>query len=110
MKVNKILVTTVLTLISQSILAETIWLDVRSSSEFKMGHIAEAIHIPHTEVKSRAANLLLNKDDEILVYCRSGGRAGKAEQSLKALGYTNVKNIGGLEDAKELKVTKYEVQ
>ena len=110
MKLNKILIVTALALTSQLTLAETIWLDVRSTSEFKSEHIKGAVHLPHTEVDTLAANLLPNKDDEILVYCRSGGRAGKAEKRLKALGYKNVQNIGGLEDAKELKTNKFEIQ
>jgi phage shock protein E len=91
----------ILVMTSFSIMAETIWLDVRSSSEYESGHIQGAIHLPHTNVTEQANSLLPNKDDEILVYCRSGGRAGKAETMLKELGYTNVKNIGGLADAKK---------
>ncbi|MFT6327354.1 MAG: phage shock protein E [Crocinitomicaceae bacterium] len=93
----------ILTIASFTALAETIWLDVRSSSEFSSGHIEGAIHLTHTNVTEQASSLLPNKDDEILVYCRSGGRSGKAETMLKELGYTNVKNIGGLADAKKLK-------
>jgi phage shock protein E len=88
---------------SYSTVAETIWLDVRSSSEYSSGHIEGAIHLAHTNVTEEASSLLPNKDDQILVYCKSGGRAEKAETLLKKLGYTNVKNIGGLADAKKLK-------
>jgi phage shock protein E len=91
----------ILVMTSFSIMAETIWLDVRSSSEYESGHIEGAIHLPHTNVTEQASSLLPNKDDEILIYCRSGGRAGKAEVILKELGYTNIKNIGGLADAKK---------
>jgi phage shock protein E len=91
----------ILVMTSFSIMAETIWLDVRSSSEYESGHIQGAIHLPHTNVTEQASSLLPNKDDEILIYCRSGGRAGKAEAMLKELGYSNVKNIGGLADAKK---------
>lgn len=91
----------ILAITSFSIMAETIWLDVRTLSEYESGHIEGAIHLPHTNVTEQASSLLPNKDDEILVYCRSGGRAGKAETLLKKLGYSNVKNIGGLADAKK---------
>jgi phage shock protein E len=91
----------ILAITSFSIMAETIWLDVRTLSEYESGHIEGAIHLPHTNVTEQASSLLPNKDDEILVYCRSGGRAGKAETLLKELGYSNVKNIGGLADAKK---------
>jgi phage shock protein E len=83
--------------------AETVWLDVRSTLEYSMGHIEGAVHLPHTDVTEQASTLLPNKDDEILVYCRSGGRAGKAEAMLSKMGYSNVKNIGGLADAEKLK-------
>lgn len=103
MSVNKLLLTLTLGLSAQLSLAETIWLDVRSSMEYAMGHIDGAVHLPHTKVSEQAEKLLPNKDDEILVYCRSGGRAGKAEAVLKSMGYTHVKNIGGLNDAEKLK-------
>ncbi len=88
--------------VSAPVLSDPIWLDVRSTSEFDTGHIEGAIHLPHSEVNAEADKLLPNKDSEILIYCRSGGRAEKAKRALKTLGYTNIRNIGGLEDAQEM--------
>lgn len=93
----------ILSVASFTTMADTVWLDVRSTLEYSMGHIEGAVHLPHTDVTQQASALLPNKDDEILVYCRSGGRAGKAETMLIKLGYSNVKNIGGFDDAKKLK-------
>ena len=110
MKFKSLLCLLLLTAASQFTTADTIWLDVRSTLEYKMGHLDGAIHLPHSEVSEQANTLLPNKDDEILVYCRSGGRAGKALTKLKAMGYNHVKNIGGLEDAAKLKASKMEIQ
>jgi len=110
MTLKNIIYAGALTLLTHASIADTVWLDVRSPSEFASGHITGAVHLPHTAVAKQAATLLPNKDDEILVYCRSGGRAGKAESALKGLGYLNVKNIGGLDDAKKLKQSKYDIQ
>lgn len=107
MKLYKVTVATfILSCLSFSALAETIWLDVRSSVEYKMGHIKGAVHLPHTEIANQAQLLLPNKDSEILIYCRSGGRAEKAKNSLKALGYHNLKNVGGLSDAEKIQRNK----
>jgi phage shock protein E len=97
-----------LALITQISVADTVWLDVRSDSEYKMEHMSSSVHLPHSDISKQAETLLPNKDDEILVYCRSGNRAGKAEVALKKLGYTNVTNVGGLGDAKTLKKSKYD--
>lgn len=110
MKLTSLLCLLVLTATSQFITADTIWLDVRSTLEYKMGHLEGAVHLPHSEVSEQASTLLPNKDDEILVYCRSGGRAGKALTTLKALGYNNVKNIGGLGDAEKFKASTMDIQ
>jgi len=96
------LLSILLACVSAPVLSEPIWLDVRSTSEFNTGHIEGAIHLPHSQVNQSATKLLPNKDSEILIYCRSGGRAEKAKNALKTLGYTNIRNIGGLDDAEEM--------
>ena len=73
-------------------------IDARTQSEFDEGHIAGAILMPEYEVASRAENELKNKDQLILVYCRSGRRSKIAAQALADLGYTNVKEFGGIID------------
>ena len=79
---------------------EHIILDVREQDEFDEGHIAGAILIPYTEIKNKSAEMLPNKDAQILVYCRSGRRSKIAAESLSKLGYTNVKEFGGIIDLK----------
>lgn len=73
-------------------------LDVRTQEEYDQGHIPGAIVIPDTEVKARAEEALPDKDQIILVYCRSGRRSKNAAQILAELGYTNVREFGGILD------------
>ena len=75
-------------------------LDVREQDEFDEGHIPNAILIPYTEIDAKAEGILTDKDAQILVYCRSGRRSKIAAESLANLGYTNVKEFGGIIDWK----------
>ena len=77
---------------------EHIILDTREQDEFDEGHIAGAILIPYTEIENKAKEMLPDKDKLILVYCRSGRRSKIAAESLAKLGYTNVKEFGGIID------------
>ena len=61
-------------------------------------HIPGAIVIPDTEIKAEAESVLTDKDQLILVYCRSGRRSKLAAEDLVALGYTNIKEFGGIID------------
>ncbi len=79
---------------------ECIILDVREQSEYDEGHIPGAIVIPHTEIEDKAPEMLPDKDKLILVYCRSGRRSKIAAESLVKMGYTNVKEFGGIIDWK----------
>lgn len=72
--------------------------DARTIEEFNDGHIEGAILIPEYEISERAEKELPNKDQLILVYCRSGRRSKIASQALADLGYTNVKEFGGIID------------
>lgn len=76
---------------------EGIWIDVRSAEEYAQGHLANAIHIPHTELAEKITQLTENKSETIHLYCRSGRRAELAKQTLEALGYSHVINHGGYE-------------
>ena len=78
--------------------AEYIILDTREQDEFEEGHIPRAILIPYTEIENKAEEMLPDKDKLILVYCRSGRRSKIAAESLSQLGYTNVKEFGGIID------------
>ena len=73
-------------------------IDARTEEEFSEGHIKNAILIPEYEIKDRAEKELPDKDDFILVYCRSGRRSKIASEELVKLGYTNVKEFGGIID------------
>jgi rhodanese-related sulfurtransferase len=73
-------------------------LDVRAQSEYDEGHIPGAIVIPHDQVKEKAEDILPDKDQLILVYCRSGRRSKLAAEDLVDLGYTNIKEFGGILD------------
>ena len=75
-------------------------IDARTQSEFDEGHIPGAILMPEYEVAERAESELLDKNQLILVYCRSGRRSKIAAQALVDLGYTNVKEFGGIIDWK----------
>ncbi|QXD22940.1 rhodanese-like domain-containing protein [Opitutia bacterium ISCC 51] len=77
---------------------EDIWIDVRTQEEWDSGHLEEAIHIPHEEIAARISEITSNKDATIHLYCRSGGRAGRAKSALEAIGFKNVMNDGGYED------------
>ena len=77
---------------------EYIIIDARTGSEFAEGHIEGAILIPEYEIADRAEKELPNKDALILVYCRSGRRSKIASEELVKLGYTNVKEFGGIID------------
>ena len=73
-------------------------LDTRTQEEYEESHIPGAIVIPHDEIKEKAEAVLTDKDQLILVYCRSGRRSKLAAQDLVELGYTNIKEFGGIID------------
>ncbi|MBQ7882654.1 MAG: rhodanese-like domain-containing protein, partial [Treponema sp.] len=75
-----------------------ILLDVRTKQEFMEGHLNGAIVIPYYELSKRIENIASNKAQEIIVYCKNGGRGITAVQILNDLGYKNVYNLkGGME-------------
>ncbi len=78
--------------------SEYIIIDARTEEEFAEGHIENAILIPEYEIAQRAEKELPEKDALILVYCRSGRRSKIASDGLVKLGYTNVKEFGGIID------------
>ena len=77
---------------------EVVILDAREQDEYDEGHIPGAILIPYTEIENKAEELLTDKERLILVYCRSGRRSKIAAESLTKLGYTNIKEFGGIID------------
>lgn len=73
-------------------------LDVRREDEYQTGHIEDAVCIPNEVISNQAESLLPDKEQEILVYCRSGNRSRQAANKLLDLGFTNVKDFGGIID------------
>lgn len=73
-------------------------IDARTQEEYDEGHIKGAILMPEYEVADRAEKELADKNQLILVYCRSGRRSKTAAEALADLGYTNVKEFGGIID------------
>lgn len=73
-------------------------LDVRTADEYAEGHIPNAVNLDHADISSKAEALLPDKDALILVYCRSGRRSKIAAEALVELGYSNVKEFGGIND------------
>ena len=73
-------------------------LDVRTAAEYNERHIPGAINIPNEAIGTDAIPELPDKDQLILVYCRSGNRSKQASEKLVKLGYTNVVEFGGIID------------
>jgi phage shock protein E len=86
---------------SSHCLAETIWIDVRSNLEHKIDSIEGDLRISHSDIVPEVQKLFPDKNAEIKLYCRSGGRAGEAAKALESAGYTHVESIGGIEDARK---------
>ena len=74
---------------------KAVLLDVRSSQEYRSGHIPGAVNVPVGSI-SKVANKVKQKDTPIFAYCLSGSRSSSACAGLKRMGYTHVKNIGGI--------------
>ena len=73
-------------------------LDVRTAHEYASGHIPGAVNIPNETIASEAIQQLPDKEQLILVYCRSGNRSKQAAGKLVDLGYTNIVEFGGIND------------
>ena len=73
-------------------------LDVRTPEEFSEKHIPGAINIPNETIGTAEVPELPDKDQLILIYCRSGNRSKQASEKLVRLGYTNIVEFGGIND------------
>ena len=76
-------------------------LDVRTPEEHKSGYLEGAVLLPLAELESKISSKVADKNTPVYIYCRSGRRAGTAVETLKAMGYTDLHNLGGLNDARE---------
>lgn len=72
-----------------------VMLDIRTTGEYRQGHILDSKHIPTNELTNRLNELEKHKDDHIVAYCRSGSRSVAACKILKSHGFENVYNLGG---------------
>ena len=66
--------------------------------EYDAGHIPGAVLLPYTQIEEKAEQMLPDKAQLILVYCRSGRRSKIAAEALAELGYTNIREFGGIID------------
>ena len=78
-----------------------ILLDVRSPEEYASGHLRGAINIPHDRIAGEIGELAPDKTVPVILYCRSGRRADTAMKTMRGMGYEQLQNLGGLEDAQE---------
>lgn len=80
--------------------AGPIWIDVRSVEEYSTDHIDGDANIPLATLDAASLAATYGKDAQLMLYCRSGNRAGQAQELLKAAGFTNVTNAGGIADVR----------
>jgi phage shock protein E len=88
-------------LLACSAFAKDVVIDVRTPQEFQSGHIEGALNIPHDTIGQDISKVKVNKDDHVILYCRSGRRSGLALGTLKGLGFSNAENYGGFEEAQK---------
>lgn len=93
----------ILLLWTTNAIADPVWIDVRSEAEYAEDHIEGDDNIPLAAIDTDALAAQFGKDAEINLYCRSGNRAGQAKAVLEAAGFTNVSNVGGISDVRELR-------
>ena len=75
-------------------------LDVRQADEFNAGHIEGAVLVPHDTIAEKIGAVVPDKNIPVYVYCRSGRRSAIAVEAMRKLGYTNLTDLGGMEEAK----------
>ena len=81
--------------------SNAVLLDVRTPEEHQSGYLKGALLIPLAELENKIVNKVPSENTPIYIYCRSGRRAGTAVEKLKAMGYTDLHNLGGLKDAQK---------
>lgn len=83
--------------------ADPVWIDVRSVEEYSADHIEGDTNVPLAALDAKALAAKYGKDAELMLYCRSGNRAGQAQELLNAAGFTRVTNAGGIADVRTLR-------
>ena len=76
-------------------------LDVRQADEFNAGHIDGAVLVPHDTIAEKIGAVVPDKNTPVYIYCRSGRRSAIAVEAMKKLGYTNLTDLGGMDEAKK---------
>jgi phage shock protein E len=76
----------------------TVYVDVRERHEWAAGHVEGAVHIPVGQMPARWSELEVYRDDDLVLYCRSGRRSGTALQILEQAGFSNARNGGAFAD------------
>ena len=89
-------------LLAFNVWSESLVIDVRTLEEWNQGHLSLAKRIEWQDIDIKISELTLDKEQKIVLYCRSGNRSGKALRQLNELGFFNVINAGGLFQAQEL--------
>ncbi len=79
--------------------ASPVILDVRTPAEFSQGHVTGARNLDFNSPEFKNEMAKMDKTATYKVYCQKGGRAGKAESAMRELGFKNVENLGGVDDA-----------
>ncbi|MBB5018716.1 rhodanese-related sulfurtransferase [Chitinivorax tropicus] len=82
--------------------ANTVLIDVRASCEYEAGHLPNAISLPIDDLRDLIREHYPDRNTPLVVYCRSGLRAARAEHILLSLGYHQVRNAGGILDPASL--------
>jgi phage shock protein E len=79
------------------------YIDVRSWAEYQLDHIEGDIRITSSEIVPEVQSQFPDKSTPIRLYCAVGGRASRAAEALRAVGYTNVQGVGGIDDVRKLR-------
>lgn len=98
---HQIIAAVLLALCCNLAVAKTVLIDVRTPEEFATGHIEGALNIDYQVIGQRIGMAGIAKDDDIILYCRSGRRSSIALETLKGMGYKKLQNYGGIEDARK---------
>tara|TARA_B100000900_G_scaffold368524_1_gene345783 strand:- start:710 stop:1036 length:327 start_codon:yes stop_codon:yes gene_type:complete len=107
---KKILLSIFILFLQQDLFAkEALILDVRTGNEWNNGYIQDAKHIPVSDLKKRLSEIQAFKYQPVFTYCAAGKRAERAKNLLIENGFTNVTNLGGIQDASK-KLDKYIVE
>ena len=105
MKMMRLLLLPLLALLVSlpAVAAEKVWIDVRTPEEYQSDHIDGDVNMPLQTLKPEELATKYGKDTEIMLYRRSGNRAGQAKQQLEAAGFTKVTNAGSITDVRSLR-------